>query len=80
MRKNAVIPAETSEDRILQVLQDGRPHSASEISLATDIKIATVRAVLKKLTLNHSVQKTEKDKSPKQKYQLVRRCDLRIAI
>ena len=72
MRTNADNPAETPADHILQVLLDGIPHSASEISLATGIKITTVRAVLRKLARENSVQKTEKGNSPKQKYLLIK--------
>ena len=72
MRTNADNPAETTADHILQVLLDGMPHSASEISLATGIKITTVRAVLRKLARENSVQKTEKGNSPKQKYLLIK--------
>ena len=58
--------------RALSYLLDGMPHSASEISLATGIKITTVRAVLRKLARENSVQKTEKGNSPKQKYLLIK--------
>lgn len=57
-------------ETLMQILSDGTPRSAVELSHVTGIGMATVRAALRRLCAQETLRKTEPDKSPRQKYAL----------